>query len=168
MALVVAAARNRVIGRDGRMPWHVPGDLKVFRRLTMGRPVIMGRKTFQSIGRALDGRTNIVVTRDPNFAADGVVTAQSLDEALARAADAPSADDTTMVIGGGEIYRAALGLAETIYMTEIAADPEGDTCFPALDPAEWAETARIAIPADPRDAHAAELVTYQRKPLAGT
>lgn len=163
IALVVAAARNRVIGRDGQMPWHVPGDLKTFRRLTMGRPVIMGRKTFQSIGRALDGRTNIVVTRDSNFAADGVITAASLDEALAHAVDAPSADDFIMIIGGGQVYQAALALADRVYMSEIAADPDGDTWFPALDPAEWTETARATIAPDPRDAYAAQLVTYQRK-----
>jgi dihydrofolate reductase len=101
IALVVAAARNRVIGLGGTMPWRVPSDLKAFRRLTMGRPIIMGRKTFQSIGRALDGRTNIVITRDQNFEADGVLVAASLPEALEIAQDAPTADNFIMVIGGG-------------------------------------------------------------------
>ena len=144
------------------MPWYVPGDLKTFRRLTMGRPIIMGRKTFQSIGRALDGRTNIVITRDQDFQADGVVVAASLPEALEIARGAPSADNLTMVIGGGEVYRSALPLADTIYMTEIEADPDGDTWFPSLDPCIWAETSRSAIDADPRDEHRAALITYDR------
>ena len=167
IALVVAAGRNRVIGRDGRMPWSIPSDLKSFRRLTMGRPVIMGRKTFQSIGRALDGRTNIVVTRDPDFVAADVIVARSLDEALGRAEAAPCRDGIIMVIGGGEVYRVALPRADTIYMTEIAADPAGDTWFPALDAAEWREVARVEIPPDSRDGHAAELVTYQRRAANG-
>ena len=162
IALVVAAARNRVIGRAGAMPWHVPGDLKTFRRLTIGRPIIMGRKTFEAIGRALDGRTNIVVTRDPAFQADGVTIATSLDAALACANNAPSVDNSIMIIGGGEIYRVALPYADTIYMTEITADPDGDTWFPALDPTEWAEMERVAVAPDPRDDHAAVLIVYQR------
>ena len=162
IALVVAAARNRVIGRGGTMPWHVPGDLKTFRRLTMGRPIIMGRKTFQSIGRALDGRTNIVITRDPDFQAAGIVLASSLDTALALANSAPSADNSIMIIGGGEIYRAALAHADKVYMTEIAAEPEGDTWFPALAPEEWVETEYIAVEPDPRDDHAAVLRVFER------
>ena len=162
VALIVAAARNRVIGRAGTMPWRVPSDLKTFRRLTMGRPIIMGRKTYQSIGRALDGRTNIVVTRDAAFRAENVVTSKSLSTALERAAGAPNVDDHVMIIGGGEIYRAALPIADIIYMTEIAAEPEGDTWFPELDTAEWAETERSRIDPDPRDEHPVALVTYRR------
>lgn len=144
------------------MPWRLPSDLKTFRRLTMGRPIIMGRKTFQSIGRALDGRTNIVVTRDPAFAAEGCVLAASLTEALARAAEAPSCDGRIIVIGGGEIYRAALPLADQVIMTEVAAEPAGDTYFPELAAAEWHETAREPIEADPRDQYPIVLVTYER------
>jgi dihydrofolate reductase len=151
-----------VIGFGGTMPWHVPGDLKTFRRLTMGRPIVMGRKTFQSIGRALDGRTNIVVTRDADFRADGIMMAASLPQALEIAQDAPSTDNRTMVIGGGEIYRSALPLADTIYMTQIEAEPEGDTWFPSLDPAAWAETSRSPIEGDPRDEHLATLIIYDR------
>ena len=162
VALVVAAGRNRVIGSAGRMPWHVPGDLKTFRRLTMGRPIIMGRKTFQSIGRALDGRTNIVITRDPAFQAADITVAPSFDAALSLASGAPSADNSIMVIGGGEIYRAALPYADMIYMTEIAAEPEGDTWFPALAPEEWAEIEQIDIVPDPRDDHAAVLRVFRR------
>lgn len=162
IALIVAAARNRVIGHAGTMPWHMPGDLKTFRKLTMGQPIIMGRKTHQAIGRALDGRTNIVITRDTAFKADGVEVAHTFAEALALANNAPSDDNYVMVIGGGEIYRAALPHADTVYLTEIAAEPAGDTWFPELDPAEWVERERQAIVADPRDDHAAVLIVYDR------
>lgn len=168
IALVVAMARNRVIGLNGGMPWHMPSDLKTFRRLTMGRPIVMGRKTFQSIGRALDGRTNIVVTRDPTFEAEAVVVAGSFEQALQVAQKAPSADDSVMIIGGGEIYLSALLLADTIYLTEIASEPVGDVWFPELDQSIWREASRTAIEADPRDAHSAELVVYDRvRPEAG-
>lgn len=162
VALIVAAARNRVIGHAGAMPWHMPGDLKTFRRLTMGRPIIMGRKTHQAIGRALDGRTNIVITRDKAFKADGVEVAHTFAEALALANNAPSVDNSVMVIGGGEIYRVALPHADTVYLTEIAAEPDGDTWFPELEPGEWVERERVAIAADPCDDHAAVLITYDR------
>ena len=162
VALVVAAGRNRVIGSAGRMPWHVPGDLKTFRRLTMGRPIVMGRKTFQSIGRALDGRTNIVITRDPAFQAADVTVAASLEAALTLANGAPSADNSIMVIGGGEIYRAALPYADMIYLTEIAAEPDGDTWFPALASEEWTEIEQMAVEPDPRDDHAAVLRIFRR------
>jgi len=162
IALVVAAARNGVIGRNGGMPWRMPGDLKTFRRLTMGRPIIMGRKTFQSIGRALDGRTNIVVTRDKRFTADDVTVSASFEEALEVAAKAPGMEQGIMVIGGGEIYRAALPYAEIVHLTEISAEPEGDTWFLPLDRQEWREISRAAIEADPRDDFPAELVTFER------
>lgn len=162
VALVVAVAKNRIIGKSGTMPWRMPGDLKTFRRLTMGHPIIMGRKTFQSIGKALDGRTNIVVTRDEAFAAEGTLRAGSFDAALDKAKAAASGNEHIMVIGGGEIYRLALAHADTIYMTEINAEPEGDTYFPALPPGEWSEIARETIVADPRDEYAAELITYRR------
>jgi dihydrofolate reductase len=162
IALIVAAARNGVIGRDGKMPWRMPGDLKMFRRRTMGRPIIMGRKTFQSIGRILEGRTNIVVTRDTCFAAEDVLVAASFEAALEIAAEATGAQSGIMVIGGGEIYRVALPHAEIVYLTEISAEPEGDTWFSPLDPQVWRETQRASIEADPRDDYPAELVTYER------
>lgn len=162
VALIVAAARNRVIGHEGAMPWHMPGDLKTFRKLTMGRPIIMGRKTHQAIGRALDGRTNIVVTRDAAFQGAGVEVAHTFAEALVLANNAPSVDNRVFVIGGGEIYRAALPHADTVYLTEIAAEPDGDTWFPEMAAAEWVERDRVAIAADPRDDHAAVLIIYDR------
>jgi len=162
--LVVAAAQNGVIGNDGAIPWHVPSDLKTFRWLTMGRPIVMGRRTFQSIGRPLDGRTNIVVTRDTNFAPAGVEIARSFEEALEIARTAPGAADGIMVIGGGEIYRAARPFAAVIHLTRIDTSPDGDTHFADPEPDIWHEVERAEIAADPRDQFAAVLVRYERKP----
>lgn len=170
IAIVVAAARNGVIGRDGVMPWHMPGDLKTFRRLTLGHPIVMGRKTFQAIGRALDQRLNIVISRDPDFAANGVVAVTTFEAALETArrhcAAGKAKNCRVMVIGGGEIYRLALTVADTVYLTEIDTEVEGDTYFPALDPAQWLETEREALTADARDEYNAELVTFERAPKA--
>jgi dihydrofolate reductase len=160
--LVVAAARNGVIGRDGAMPWSMPSDLKVFRRLTMGKPIVMGRRTFQAIGRPLDGRTNIVVTRDRDYAADGVEVARSIEEALEMARRAPGADGGIMVIGGGEIYDAVMPQADVVHLTRIDAAPAGDTHFPDPAPDAWREVERTPIPQGPRDQYAAELVRYER------
>jgi len=142
VSLVAALARNRVIGTGNRLPWHLPEDLKRFKRLTMGAPVIMGRKTHQSIleqaGRPLPGRRNIVVTRQADARWDGCEVARSLDDAIALAGEAPE----VFVIGGAELYRLALPRADRLYLTLIDADYEGDTFFPAFDPADWRETAR--------------------------
>jgi dihydrofolate reductase len=138
IVLVVAMARNRVIGKDGALPWHLPEDLKRFRRLTMGHPIIMGRKTHDSIGRPLPGRRNIVVSRNPDLEIDGVETATSLQSALAMVADC----DTAFVIGGEQIYQAALPLADRIELTLIDSDFEGDARFPEIDPVEWTESQR--------------------------
>ncbi len=164
IVLVVAQARNRVIGAGGTMPWRMPGDLKVFRRLTMGRPIIMGRRTFEAIGRPLDGRTNIVVTRNEAFAAPGVTIAPDLDVAFEAATAALGETREIMIIGGGEIYAATLPYATRIFLTEIDATPPGDTYFPELDAGTWREVERTPIPPDPRDDHAATLVTLERNP----
>ncbi len=149
LCLVVAMARNGVIGRDGDLPWRIAGDLRHFKALTMGKPMIMGRKTFQSIGRPLPGRTNIVVTRDASFGADGIVVANGFDAARAAAEKIARADgeDEIMVVGGGEIYAAALPAAARIYLTDVYLDVEGDARFPAFDRAPWREDAREAHPA---------------------
>ncbi len=160
--LVVAAARNGVIGLDGAMPWSMPSDLKVFRRLTMGKPIVMGRRTFQAIGRPLDGRTNIVITRDRSYAVDGIQVAHSIEEALDIARRAPGAEAGIMVIGGGEVYDAVLPHADVIHLTRIDAAPDGDTYFPEPDPAVWREVECSPIPQGPRDQFAAELVRYER------
>lgn len=135
--LIAALAANRVIGAGGKMPWHLSEDLKRFKRLTLGHPVVMGRKTWDSIGRPLPGRTNVVVSRSLP-ALEGAVVARSLDEALSRCGDAAD----VFVIGGGEIYREALPRADVLDLTLIGRDFEGDARFPAWDPREWREVAR--------------------------
>jgi dihydrofolate reductase len=138
LVLIVAMARNRIIGKDGALPWHLPEDLKRFRRLTMGHPIIMGRKTHESIGRALPGRRNIVITRNRALTLTDVETTNSVGAALQLAADA----DEVFVIGGEQIYQAALPLADRIELTLIDQDFDGDVLFPAFDPAEWTESHR--------------------------
>jgi dihydrofolate reductase len=144
VALVVAAADNDVIGRGNALPWHLPADLAHFKRLTMGKPILMGRRTFESIGRPLPGRSNIVITRDPAFAAHGVRTVHSLDAALDLAAQIALVDgsDELMVIGGAQIYAAALPRAQRLYLTRVHARPEGDAFLPAIDWSEWREERR--------------------------
>lgn len=163
-SLIVAVARNGVIGRDGQLPWRMPSDLKTFRRLTMGKPIVMGRKTFQSIGRPLDGRDNIVITRDPHFAADGVTVFNSVTEALvlARSLARTNGTDEVMVIGGADIFAATLPDAQRVYWTEIEGEPAGNVTFPPLDTAEWHEASREALPRGPRDEFDAVLKIYER------
>ena len=158
LVLVVAAAGNGVIGKDGAMPWHLPADLRHFRRITMGKPVIMGRKTWNSIGRPLPGRQNIVLTRDSAFHAAGASIVTSLDEALAAAGDAAEA----MVIGGAEIYALARPLATRIELTRIHASPEGDTFFPEPEASLWVEIAREDHVAD-GEAPAHSFLSYARR-----
>lgn len=133
VVLVAAVARNGVIGARGKLPWHLPEDLAHFKRTTLGRPIVMGRRTWDSLGRALPGRRNVVVTRRADFPAPGAETASTLQEAIARCAGA----DAVFVIGGAELYRAALPLADAMELTEIGRDYEGDTRFPDWDRADW-------------------------------
>lgn len=156
--LVVAVAANGVIGRDGTLPWHLPADLRHFKALTTGKPMIMGRKTFESLPGLLPGRRHIVLTRDTGWAEEGAEVAHSPEEAIALA-NAPH----IAVIGGAEIYRQFLSLADRIEWTEVAAEPQGDTCFPAFDRSEWAEAARQEHPAEGRIPGFA-FVTLLRKP----
>lgn len=158
IAFVVAHDRGRVIGKGGALPWRLPDDLKHVRALTVGKPLIMGRRTYESIGRPLPDRTNIVLTRDPAFHADGVRIARTPEEALAIAGDAPE----TIVFGGADVFRHFLPLADRIYLTEVDADLVGDTFFPALDRAEWRETLRTEHPADEKHAYAFRFVTLER------
>lgn len=157
IAVVVAMSRNRVIGRDNALPWHAPEDLKRFKRLTTGRPIIMGRKTYASIGRPLPKRLNIVITRDRGFHAAGVVNAYTIEEAL-RLAEESMLGDEAMVIGGAQIFELVLPMTQVIHLTEIELDAEGDTFFPALDPADWRETARERHPGPP----AMNFITLER------
>lgn len=141
VSLIVAVAENGVIGRDNRLPWRIPDDLRHFKALTMGKPVIMGRRTHQSIGRPLPGRLNIVLSRDPAFQAPGVCRVGSVEAALA-AADRPGWGEEAMVIGGAEIYRLFLPLADRLYLTEVHRRVEGDARFPAIAPRAWRERSR--------------------------
>lgn len=165
LSLIVAVAENGVIGRAGQLPWRMPSDLKTFRRLTMGKPIIMGRKTFQSIGKALDGRDNIVVTRDPAFEAAGVSTVDSLGDALtlARGLARTKGVDEVMVIGGAEIFTAALPRADRIYWTEIHGSPSGDVMFAHPSEDAWREVLREAIPRGEKDEFAATLTVFERR-----
>lgn len=138
LSLIVAMARNRTIGIDNTLPWHLPEDLKHFKALTMGHHIIMGRKTYESIGRPLPGRTTVIVTRDPGYAMAGCLVAHSLDEAICLAAD----DDEAFFVGGANLYAQALPLAGRLYVTEIQAEYEGDAHFPDFPADQWRETAR--------------------------
>ena len=164
ISLIVAAAENNVIGRSGGLPWKLSSDLKLFRKLTMGKPIVMGRKTFESIGKPLDGRANIVITRRQDFAHEEVVVVASVDAALAAARSAAMATgaDEIMIIGGEEIYRLLIDRADRIYLTRVHATPEGDAEFPNLSPEEWREVAREALPKGRRDQHSSTLVILER------
>jgi dihydrofolate reductase len=162
VTLVVAVAENGVIGRDGDMPWRLPTDLRRFKARTMGKPVVMGRKTWESFPRRpLPGRHNIIVTRDPAYGAEGASVAASLEAALALAR-AEGADEVC-VIGGGEIYAAALPLADRLDVTHILAEIDGDTRFPAIDPALWRAVSGEEVPAGENDSHATRHVVYERR-----
>ena len=159
LTLIVARARNGVIGRDGALPWRLPEDLAHFKRTTMGHPIVMGRKTWESIGRPLPGRRSIVVSRQPGFEATGAEVAESLDAALALCAGA----EEVFVIGGAQLYAEALPRADRLIVTEIDADFEGDTHFPATDPALWREAAREHQPPTDARPFGFDFVTYLRR-----
>lgn len=155
-SLIVAMATNHTIGLDNTMPWHLPNDLKYFKQVTMSKPIIMGRKTFESIGRPLPGRTNIVITRQQDYQAKGIVVVNSLQEALDKAEEISLVDghDEVMVIGGAEIYQQALLQADYLYITHIHAEIEGDAFFPNLNWKDWQEVKREDHVADPVEARA--------------
>ncbi|MFT3732090.1 MAG: dihydrofolate reductase [Hyphomicrobium sp.] len=165
ISLIVAVSENGVIGRDGGLPWRLSSDLKTFRRLTIDKPIIMGRKTFQSIGKPLDRRDNIVITRDPAFEVEGVSTCETITDALtlARILAKTRGADEIMVIGGVAVFDATLPVADRIYLTRVHANVEGDRHFPALDPAEWQETSRETLSHGPRDDHPSTLFIYDRR-----
>jgi len=168
IVLVVAVAQNGVIGRDGDLPWRLPSDLKRFKQLTLGKPVVMGRKTWDSIGRPLPGRPNIVVTRDASFAAPGATVVSSLDEGLAvaqREAEALGVDEIC-VIGGGQIYAQVFDRADILHVTRVEADVAGDTRFPAIDPAVFERVADEPIPQGEKDSHAMHFATWRRRKAA--
>ncbi len=153
VTIVAAVARNGVIGVDGALPWRLPGDLRRFKDLTMGHTLVMGRRTYESIGRPLPGRRTVVVTRNPDWSAEGVVVASSVEKALAVAGDSQ-----IFVVGGAEVYAQALEVADVLELTEVEADPDGDTHFPPVRWTEWREVARL-----PQDGFS--FVTYHRTQL---
>jgi dihydrofolate reductase len=165
ISLVVAVSANGVIGRDGGLPWHLPSDLKRFKALTLGKPVIMGRKTWVSIGRPLPGRPNIVISRDAHFVAEAAIAVQSLEAALVEARELAIGlgVDEVCVIGGGEIYRQALDRADVLHITTVAADVEGDTRFPQIDPAIFEKIVDEPLPRGEKDSHAMHFSTWRRK-----
>ncbi|HAJ91173.1 MAG TPA: type 3 dihydrofolate reductase [Gammaproteobacteria bacterium] len=158
ISIVVAMDTKGVIGRDNGLPWHLPADLQHFKRTTMGKPILMGRKTHESIGRPLPGRTNIVITRDSGYRADGCVVVHSIESAL----EAAGAQDEIMVIGGAEFYRQVLPRTDTIYLTRIHESFDGDTCFPDLDDADWREVERSDHTADGKNPHDYSFIRLDR------
>jgi dihydrofolate reductase len=158
IAIVVAMAANGVIGRDNQLPWHLPADLKHFKQTTMGKPILMGRKTWESIGRPLPGRTNIVITRDSAYSAAGCEVVNSIEAAMAAAGE----QDEVMVIGGAELYRQVLPRADTIYLTRIHEAFDGDTCFPEISNNEWHQVARDDYEADEKNPHDYSFIRLER------
>ena len=165
IALVVAMGENRAIGRGGDLPWHLRSDMKFFRKVTMGKPIVMGRRTFNSLPRVLDGRLNVVLSRNDGLAVPpGVAVARSLEEGLeaARAECAQTGAREIAIIGGEDVFRAVLPQVGRIYLTEVHASPDADTWFPELDKAAWREVFREAHEAGPNDDHNFSFVVLER------
>ena len=151
-------AKNRVIGANNRIPWHLPSELKLFKSLTMGHHIVMGRKTYESIKRLLPGRTTVVVTRQRDYKVPGAIVVHSVADALAAAKN----DDEIMVIGGAELFRETLPLADRIYLTVVDVEPEGDTFMPQFDMSEWRETRSESVAPDEKHAHGYRFAVYER------
>ena len=167
ISLIAAVAENGVIGRNNpngepELPWHLPDDFAFFKRKTSHHPIIMGRKSLDSLGKPLPNRTNIVITRNTNFKADGVTVVHTLDDAIIEAQQAERATDEIFIIGGAEIYKMALPMATTLHLTEIHRAYEGDAYFPTFDKREWQEVSRRPHPADERHATSFDFVEYER------
>lgn len=163
LSLLVAMARNRVIGKNNTLPWHLPADLKHFKALTMGHPIIMGRKTYESIGRVLPGRTNVIVTRQKAYQVLGAITVNSIDDALKVCQEGVEGNDEVFLIGGAELYRQTLGRCNRIYATEIQRDFDGDAFFPRIDMEEWQEISREKHFSEEADAFDYHFVTFDHK-----
>ena len=161
LSLIVAMAKNRVIGKENKMPWHLPADFAYYKKTTTGHPVIMGRKTFESIGRPLPARRNIVISRNANFGANGIEVVSSLDAAIKACANRNTHEEA-FVIGGASLYSEALARADRIFMTEVDATPEGDTFFPLLNMKQWRELSRCRYPADEKNAYAMQFAVLER------
>ena len=165
VSIIAAVAENGVIGDGGGMPWRLSTDMRRFKALTMGKPVVMGRRTFESIGKPLAGRINIVVSRRRDHRAEGATVAASFDAALEEAKEAArqAGVDEVFVIGGGEIYAAAMARADRLYITHVAARPDGDTRFPAIDPRYWARVSEERVPEGEKDSAATTFTVYHRR-----
>lgn len=157
LSIIVAASDNNVIGNKGQLPWHLAADMRRMKELTMGHPLIMGRKTHESIGKALPGRRNIVITHQ-KMTFSGCEVVSSLDEAL----QAVASEKEAFIFGGGEIYRQAMDKVDRIYLTRVHATVEGDSFFPAIDPAQWREVARENHPSDAENEYPYSFITYER------
>jgi len=164
LAIIVAAAENGVIGRNNGLPWHLPQDLRYFKQVTMGKPIVMGRKTFESIGRPLPGRSNIVISRNITFSAAGVRIVATLDEAISLADDIAQTDGAAevVVIGGAEIYRLAMPRAQRLYLTEVHAIVEGDAMLPPIHWPDWREVSRERHAASAGNPFDYSFVVYER------
>ncbi len=168
VAIIAAVAENGVIGNGNAIPWRLPSDFAHFKRMTMGKPLIMGRKTFESIGRPLPGRTNIVVSRQEGYQPDGVIVISSLDAALDHAQEIAGADraNEVMIGGGAEIYRQAMPFADRMYLSRVALEPEGDATFPAIDFSQWKAAGEIDVAPHPHDSAAFRVAVYRRNTLS--
>ncbi len=160
ISLIVAASTNNVIGKDGKMPWHLPNDLKHFKNSTWAMPVIMGRKTFESLGKPLSGRKNIIITRQKDYKPDGTISVQNLDDAIseARKMDVKEA----LIIGGGEIYKMAWEKANRIYLTRVKLETAGDTFFPEIHANEWKLTSQKDFDGDEKNSHSHSFQTWEK------
>lgn len=164
IAMIAAVARNGVIGANGTIPWRIPSDMAFFKRITMGKPLVMGRKQYESVGRPLPGRTNIVVTRQAGYQPDGVIVIDDLAAALAHARTIAEADaaDEVMVIGGGDIYRQAMPFADRLYISHVDLAPEGDVRFPPIPANVWIVASRPEVPLTGKDESRFETAIYER------
>ena len=160
ISFVVAAATNNAIGKDGKLPWYLPNDMKHFKNVTWGMPVLMGRKTFESLGKVLPGRKNIVITRHPGWNAEGAITVKKIEDALFVAKETDAKE--LMVIGGGEIYKILFDKAKRIYLTRVEAEPEADTFFSSLNPKEWHLISQQNHEADEKNAYNYSFQVWER------
>ncbi|WP_310619114.1 dihydrofolate reductase [Flexibacterium corallicola] len=165
ISMISAVAENGIIGAGNDMPWHISTDLKFFKKTTMGKPIVMGRRTFQSIGKPLPGRTNIVITRDSTFQPEGVVTASGLDEGLdvAKAKAQETGVNEIMIMGGGQVYNMAMPHATKLYITRVHAKPEGDTLFPDIDNSDWQLSETLPFQRGEKDSADTSLEIYERR-----
>lgn len=165
VSIIAAVAENGVIGDGGGMPWRLSTDMRRFKALTMGKPVVMGRRTFDSIRKPLAGRANIVVSRRPDYQPEGVTVAASFDAALEKAKEAAvqAGVDEVFVIGGGEVYQAAMTTADRLYITHVDAEPHGDTRFPAIEPRIWATISEERVPQGEKDSAPTTFAVYRRR-----